>query len=30
MNVHAKYEEEITVTKGSTDSLHIHIPYNPA
>jgi len=26
---YAKYEEEITITKSSTDSLHIRIPYNP-
>ncbi|MBY0216250.1 MULTISPECIES: hypothetical protein [Paenibacillus] len=30
MSEHAKYEEKITIIKGSTDSLHIRIPYNPA
>lgn len=30
MSEHANYEEKITITKGSTDSLHIRIPYNPA
>ena len=30
MSEHANYEEKITITKGSTDSLHIRIPYNTA
>lgn len=28
MNDKAKTEETNTVTKGSADSLHVHIPYN--
>lgn len=28
MNDKAKAEETNTVTKGSADSLHVHIPYN--
>lgn len=30
MSGHASYEEKVTITKGSTDSLHIRIPYNSA
>ncbi|MEC0126525.1 tyrosine-type recombinase/integrase [Paenibacillus pabuli] len=30
MNEYATTKEAIIITKGSTESLHIHIPYNPA
>ncbi|MDR9744400.1 hypothetical protein [Paenibacillus taichungensis] len=30
MNDDTRTEETITITKGSTNSLHIRCPYNPA